>query len=50
MTTLTLTAGAAPRDRVELAGLASLVGLVAASQILDRRDADSVDRRSALLV
>ena len=33
MTTMTLTAGAAPRDRVELAGLASLVGLVAASQI-----------------
>jgi O-antigen ligase len=33
VTTLTLTAGAAPRDRVELAGLASLVGLVAASQI-----------------
>jgi O-antigen ligase len=33
VTTLTLTAGSAPRDRLELAGLASLVGLVAASQI-----------------
>jgi O-antigen ligase len=33
MTTMTLTAGAAPRDRIELVGLASLVGMVAASQL-----------------
>ncbi len=33
MTTLTLTAGAAPRDRLEQIGLVSLVGLVAAAQL-----------------
>jgi O-antigen ligase len=33
VTTLTLTAGAAPRDRLESLGLASLVGMVAAAQL-----------------
>jgi O-antigen ligase len=33
MTTLTLTAGAAPRDRLEQLGLLSLIGLVAAAQL-----------------
>jgi O-antigen ligase len=33
VTTMTLTAGAAPRDRRELLGLASLVGMVAAAQL-----------------
>lgn len=33
MTTLTLTAGAAPRDRLEQIGLFSLIGLVAAAQL-----------------
>ncbi|MGE3277994.1 MAG: O-antigen ligase family protein [Vicinamibacterales bacterium] len=33
MTTLSLTAGAPPRDRVELAGLAAMLGLVAALQL-----------------
>ena len=33
MTTLSLTAGAQPRDRVEQVGLAALVGLVAAAQL-----------------
>ncbi len=33
MTTLTLTAGVAPRDRLEAAGLAALLGMVAASQL-----------------
>lgn len=33
MTTLTLTAGAPPRDRIELVGLAALLGMVAALQL-----------------
>lgn len=33
MTTLSLTAGAAPRDRLEQVGLLSLIGLVAAAQL-----------------
>ena len=33
MTTLTLTAGAAPRDRLEQVGLVALVGMVAAAQL-----------------
>ena len=33
MTTLTLTAGDAPRDRFELVGFAALIGLVAAAQL-----------------
>ena len=33
MTTLTLTAGAAPRDRLEQIGLIALIGLVAAAQL-----------------
>jgi O-antigen ligase len=33
MTTLTLTAGAAPRDRLEQVGLVALIGLVAAAQL-----------------
>ena len=50
MTTLALTAGAAPRDRLELIGLSALVGMVAAAQLSIAVAQILLDGRGAVLV